>query len=56
MAQKYANQAESIKDVTDYILRFYNSEGLHSTLCYRVANECERLAAKKPPIEVFGGT
>lgn len=43
--KKYANQAEAIKDVTDYIMRFYNSERLHSTLGYRAPNEYERLAA-----------
>lgn len=42
--KKYANQAEAIKDVTDYIVRFYNSERLHSTLGYKAPNEYERLA------------
>jgi putative transposase len=41
----YANHAEACRDVTDYIVRFYNAERLHSTLGYRSPNEVERLAA-----------
>ena len=41
----YANHAEACRDITDYIVRFYNAERLHSTLGYRSPNEAERLAA-----------
>ena len=41
----YANHAEARLDVADYIVRFYNSVRLHSTLGYRSPNEHERRTA-----------
>lgn len=41
----YANQGEAIKDITDYIVRFYNEGRLHSTLGYVPPNQYERQAA-----------
>ncbi|GAB2565205.1 hypothetical protein GCM10027066_05560 [Dyella jejuensis] len=41
----YANHAEAIGDINDYIVNFYNATRLHSTLGYRSPNEVERLAA-----------
>lgn len=38
----YANHQEAINDVTDYIVGFYNSQRLHSTLGYRPPNAYER--------------
>jgi transposase InsO family protein len=40
----YANQGEAIKDITDYIVRFYNEGRLHSTLGYVSPNQYERQA------------
>lgn len=41
----YANHAEAIKDITDYIVRFYNEGRLHSKLGYVPPNQYERQAA-----------
>ncbi|MBD8203285.1 IS3 family transposase [Pseudomonas viridiflava] len=41
----YANQGEAIKDISDYIVRFYNESRLHSTLGYVPPNHYERQAA-----------
>ncbi|EPM85692.1 hypothetical protein BV360_04156 [Pseudomonas syringae pv. actinidiae] len=41
----YANHGEAIKDITDYIVRFYNEGRLHSTLGYVPPNQYERQAA-----------
>jgi transposase InsO family protein len=41
----YANHGEATKDVTDYIVRFYNESRLHSTLGYVSPNQYERQAA-----------
>jgi putative transposase len=47
----YANHPEAIQDVTDYIVGFYNSQRLHSTLGYRPPNAFEReMAAKQPSV------
>lgn len=35
----YANHQEAISDITDYIVGFYNSKRLHSTLGYLPPNE-----------------
>lgn len=43
--KRYANQGEAIKDITDYIVRFYNEDRLHSTLGYLPPNQYERQAA-----------
>jgi putative transposase len=48
----YANHHEAINDVTDYIVGFYNSQRLHSTLGYRPPNGYEREMAAKQPIAV----
>jgi len=48
----YANHAEAIRDVTDYIVSFYNSVRLHSTLGYLPPNAFEQKSAAIPPIEV----
>ncbi|MGY3282487.1 putative transposase [Pseudomonas fulva] len=41
----YANHGEAIKDITDYIVRFYNEGRLHSTLGYVSPNQYERQTA-----------
>lgn len=41
----YANHGEAIRDVTDYIVRFYNQDRLHSTLGYLPPNQYERQMA-----------
>ena len=50
----YANHAEAIRDITEYIVGFYNNERLHSKLGYLPPTEYERAMASKPPIEVSG--
>ena len=52
----YANHAEVIKDVTDYIIVFYNNVRLHSTLGYLPPSAYERKPADKQPIEVSENT
>ena len=44
----YANHAEAMKDIGDYIVGFYNSTRLHSTLGYRSPNDYERSQAEQP--------
>ena len=41
----YANHAEAITDITDYIVGFYNSVRLHSTLGYRAPTHYETATA-----------
>jgi putative transposase len=48
----YANHGEAIRDITDYILTFYNSVRLHSTLGYLSPNAYELASAAKCPIAV----
>lgn len=48
----YANHAEATRDVTDYIVGFYNSTRLHSKLGYLPPNVYEHQMAEKQPIEV----
>jgi putative transposase len=48
----YANHQEAIGDITDYIVGFYNSQRLHSTLGYRPPNGYERKMVAKQPISV----
>jgi putative transposase len=48
----YANQAEAIRDVADYIVEFYNNIRLHSTLGYLPPNAYELKSAAKQPIDV----
>jgi putative transposase len=45
----YANHAEAKRDVTDYIVRFYNNTRLHSVLGNLSPVAFERLNAEKPP-------
>ena len=48
----YANHAEAVRDVTDYIVNFYNSRRLHSTLGYLPPNVYEMKMAAEQPILV----
>ena len=48
----YANHQEAINDLTDYMVGFYNSKRLHSTLGYRPPNVYEREMAAKQLIAV----
>ena len=48
----YANHAEAIRDITDYIVGFYNNVRLHSKLGYLTPTAYERKMADKQPIEV----
>jgi transposase InsO family protein len=48
----YANRAEAIRDVADYIVGFYNNVRLHSTLGYLPPNSYELKSAAKSPIDV----
>lgn len=48
----YANYQEAISDVTDYIVGFYNSKRLHSTLGYLPPNGYERNMAEQQPVSV----
>ena len=50
----YANHAEAIRDITEYIVGFYNNVRLHSKLGYLPPTVYERAMASKPPIEVSG--
>ncbi|KAA0983863.1 IS3 family transposase, partial [Pseudomonas sp. ANT_J28] len=50
----YANHAEAIRDITEYIVGFYNNERLHSKLGYLPPTVYERAMASKSPIEVSG--
>lgn len=46
----YANHAEAIRDITDYIVAFYNNVRLHSTLGYLPPTVYEQEIAAKQPI------
>ena len=48
----YANPDETSRDITDYIVNFYNQERLHSTLGYLPPNAFEFKTAAKQPITV----
>lgn len=48
----YANHAEADRGITDYIVGFYNSRRLHSTLGYLPPNVYERNTAAGQPISV----
>lgn len=50
--RQYANHAEAMADVTDYIVGFYNGIRLHSTLGYLPPIAFERKQAAKKPINV----
>lgn len=46
----YANQAEAMNDIADYIVSFYNSQRLHSKLGNLPPNAFEQKSAIKQPI------
>lgn len=48
----YANRAEAARDISDYIVSFYNSTRLHSALGYQSPNQYELQAVATPPIAV----
>ncbi|MEQ1838733.1 MAG: IS3 family transposase, partial [Candidatus Nitrotoga sp.] len=50
--RKYANQMEAIKDVTDYIVRFYNCQRRHSALGNLAPIVYEQQFTAKQPIKV----
>jgi len=50
--QEYANQMEAIKDVTDYIVGFYNCQRRHSALGNFAPMDYENQFSAKRPIEV----
>ena len=50
--RQYANPTEAIRDVTDYIVNFYNSRRLHSSLGYLPPNRYELKMAGQQPIGV----
>lgn len=52
----YANAGEATRDITDYIVGFYNSTRLHSKLGYRPPSVFERESVDKTPILVSGKT
>ncbi|WP_122393038.1 IS3 family transposase, partial [Pseudomonas amygdali] len=52
----YANHAEAIRDITEYIVGFYNNERLHSKLGYLPPSVYERAMAPEQPIEVSGNS
>ena len=52
----YANQAEAMTDIADYVVSFYNSVRLHSTLGNLPPNAFEQQSAIKQPIAVSGKT
>ncbi len=52
----YANHTEARRDVTDYVVGFYNNVRLHSTLGYLPPTAYERKTAAQHPIEVSGIT
>lgn len=54
--RNYANHAEAMKDIADYIVGFYNSVRLHSKLGNLPPNAFEQQSATKQPIDVSGKT
>ncbi len=50
--RQYANHTEAIRDVTDYMINFYNSRRLHSSLGYLPPNVYEMKMAEQQPIGV----
>ena len=52
----YANHAEAVTDIADYIVGFYNSVRLHSKLGNLPPNAFERQSAIKQPIAVYEKT
>ena len=52
----YANHAEAVTDIADYIVGFYNSVRLHSTLGYLPPSAYGRKQAEKQLIELSENT
>ena len=52
----YANHAEAVADIADYIVGFYNNVRLHSTLGYLPPSAYERKQAEKQLIELSENT
>lgn len=52
----YANHAEAMNDVADYIVSFYNSQRLHSKLGNMSPNAFEQKSAIKQPIGLYEKT
>lgn len=52
----YANHNEAVRDISDYIVGFYNSERLHSKLGYLPPTVYERVMAEKQPNKVSENT
>lgn len=50
--RRYANHGEARRDIADYIIGFYNSVRIHSTLGYLPPNVYEQQTAAEPPIDV----
>lgn len=50
--RRYANHGEARRDIADYIIGFYNSVRIHSTLGYMPPNIYEQQTAAEPPIAV----
>lgn len=50
--RQYANQAEAIRDIADYIVNFYNLHRLHSTLGYLSPNAFEQHRSQPPPTQI----
>ena len=50
--RRYANHGEARRDITDYIVSFYNTVRIHSTLGYLPPSAYERKTAATPPIAV----
>lgn len=50
----YADHAEVIRDITEYIVGFYNNEQLHSKPGYLPPTVYERAMASEQPIKVSG--
>ena len=50
--RNYANHAEAMSDIADYIVNFYNSVRLHSTLGNLPPNAFEQKSAITQPIKV----
>ena len=48
--RQYANHNEAMRDVTDYIVNFYNSRRIHSSLGYLTPNDYEMKMAEQQPI------
>ncbi|MFZ3083142.1 IS3 family transposase, partial [Rhodoferax ferrireducens] len=54
--QDYANHTEARNDIADYIVSFYNSQRLHSTLGNLPPNAFEQKSAIKQPIGLYEKT